>query len=87
MACDNSRAERPGPFSTRKRRTSIWLNSDRRPDYAPPCPSEGMHFFRFKVFALDAMLPSFAVPSDERITTAMSGHILAAGEMVGSWMR
>jgi Raf kinase inhibitor-like YbhB/YbcL family protein len=64
----------------------VGLNSDGRPGYAAPCPTEGMHFFRFKVFALDAMLPSFAVPSDDRITTAMSGHILAAGEMVGAWI-
>jgi Raf kinase inhibitor-like YbhB/YbcL family protein len=65
----------------------LGLNSDGRPGYKAPCPTHGMHFFRFKVFALDAMLPTFALPSDERITTAMSGHILAAGEMVGSWIR
>src|SRR5262244_3797218 len=35
MACDNSKAEHPGRFSTRSRRTSIWLNSERRPVRPP----------------------------------------------------
>jgi len=46
-----------------------------------------MHFYRFKVYALDARLPTFAVPSDDHLVTSMSGHILAAGELVGSYIR
>jgi Raf kinase inhibitor-like YbhB/YbcL family protein len=67
---------------------SVGLSSNGRPGWVTPCP-EGpsrMHFYRFKVYALDVVLPSFAVPADERVITSMSGHILGAGEMVGSWV-
>jgi Raf kinase inhibitor-like YbhB/YbcL family protein len=63
------------------------LNSSGVRGYQPICPPVGIHFYRFKVYALDTPLPTFAAPSDERIITAMSGHILAVGELMATASR
>jgi Raf kinase inhibitor-like YbhB/YbcL family protein len=64
------------------------FNSSGARGYHPICPKDaGLHFYRFKVYALDAPLPVFAAPSDDRIVAAMSGHILAAGEMMAAVAR
>lgn len=52
--------------------------------YAGPKPPKGpKHHYHFQVFALDAALPAGAGTSLASLTTAMTGHVLASGEVVG----
>ena len=57
--------------------------------YFGPRPPEGdpPHHYHFQVFALDRRLdlPPGAVRDD--VVQAMSGHVLAAGELVGTYQR
>ena len=55
---------------------------------APP-PEHGVHHYHFQVFALDMSLtPHDATPLDrDGLARAMSGHVLAAGELVGTYER
>ena len=59
------------------------LNSAGIHKWHGPCPPSGTHRYFFKVFALDTMLN---LPKDSRkkdLERAMTGHILAKGELVG----
>ncbi len=51
--------------------------------YGGPCPPMGSHHYVFTVYALDTMLPLDAGPSKRNVLDAMSGHVLAKGELVG----
>ncbi|HEY2356088.1 MAG TPA: YbhB/YbcL family Raf kinase inhibitor-like protein [Phenylobacterium sp.] len=46
----------------------------------PPGPGDNYHF---QIFALDTTIPDEGKSSYEAITTAMNGHVLASGEVVG----
>ncbi len=48
--------------------------------HTPPGPKDSYHF---EVFALDAALPPGAGASFEALVGAMTGHVLAGGEVVG----
>jgi len=52
--------------------------------YAGPKPPKGpKHHYHFQVFSLDAALPAGSGDSLDRLTAAMTGHVLASGEVVG----
>jgi Raf kinase inhibitor-like YbhB/YbcL family protein len=54
--------------------------------YAGPKPPKGpKHHYHFQVFALDAALPATAGDSLDGLTTAMGGHVLVSGEIVGTF--
>jgi hypothetical protein len=55
--------------------------------YAGPCPPDGTHHYHFKIYALDCELPMTAGASLEEIESAMKGHILAHGELIGKYDR
>jgi Raf kinase inhibitor-like YbhB/YbcL family protein len=56
--------------------------------YFGPCPPPGKpHRYFFKVYALDTVLNLKSGASDSQLEAAMSGHILAQGEMVGKFGR
>lgn len=56
--------------------------------YRGPCPPSGpAHRYRFKVYALDAMLQLPEGSSKRQLEEAMEGHILAEGELVGTYKR
>ncbi len=56
--------------------------------YGGPCPPAGKpHHYHFKVFALDQTLAINAGASRKELVDAMSGHILAQGELVGTFAR
>lgn len=59
----------------------------RRIGYGGPCPPGGTHRYFFKVYALDVVLGLPAGKSKKEIETAMKGHILAQGELVGKYSR
>lgn len=57
--------------------------------YDGPQPSRGhgVHHYHFRVFALDAVLPIEERITKERLIDAMRGHVLASGEIVGTFHR
>lgn len=64
------------------------LNDFGRHGYGGPCPPPGHeHRYFFQVFALDTMLDLDPKCSKADVLRAMDGHILAQGELVGTFKR
>jgi Raf kinase inhibitor-like YbhB/YbcL family protein len=61
-------------------------NSARRTGYTGPCPPGGTHRYFFKLYALDTTL-SLSAANKESLLQAMQGHILAQGELMGTYSR
>lgn len=55
--------------------------------YGGPCPPDGKHRYYFRVFALDTMLRLPLGASKKDIQHAMEGHIVAQGELMGTYAR
>jgi Raf kinase inhibitor-like YbhB/YbcL family protein len=58
--------------------------------YIGPKPpvGHGVHHYHFQLFAMDQpLMTSSIVPDKEELAKAMSGHILAQGELVGTYER
>ena len=51
--------------------------------YGGPCPPSGAHRYLFRVFALDEVLDLAEGASRQELETAMVGHIIGYGELVG----
>jgi Raf kinase inhibitor-like YbhB/YbcL family protein len=63
-------------------------NSWRRSDYGGPCPPSGStHRYVFKLYALDSPLDLEAGATKKQVLDAMDGHVLAHGELVGTYSR
>ena len=54
-----------------------------QPYQGPRTPPGRKHRYHFQVFALDSALPAEALDSYDALVTAMKGHVLASGEVVG----
>lgn len=52
-----------------------------------PPPGHGVHHYHFKVYALDANLGLKPGITKKELLEAMEGHILAEGELVGTYER
>lgn len=50
-----------------------------------PCPPKGRHRYFFKVYALDTVLPDLGQPTKAALEQAMGGHVLARGEVIGTY--
>jgi Raf kinase inhibitor-like YbhB/YbcL family protein len=62
------------------------LNDFKRPGYGGPCPPQlEIHHYVFRVFALNAVLQTAPEPNRDAIDSAMGGHVLAAGALVGAF--
>lgn len=57
-----------------------------RTDYGGPCPPSGQHRYFFRLYALDTTLEG-NTPDKNALLTAMKGHILAQGELMGVYQR
>jgi len=56
--------------------------------YNGPCPPPGKpHRYFFKVYAIDTTLSLLSGATKSQVEAAMSGHILAQGEMIGKYGR
>jgi Raf kinase inhibitor-like YbhB/YbcL family protein len=56
--------------------------------YRGPCPPPGSpHHYHFKVYALDANLPLTGGASESAFEAASKNHVLASGELVGTFKR
>jgi Raf kinase inhibitor-like YbhB/YbcL family protein len=63
------------------------LNSWGKVGYGGPCPPSGTHHYSFRVYALDRAL-DLPEPTDAKaLTAAMKGHVLAQGELIGTYER
>lgn len=62
-------------------------NSFGKTKYMGPCPPSGAHRYFFKVFALDKILEIKAGSDKKTLEKAMEGHILAKGELVGTFKK
>lgn len=61
------------------------ISSFGRMGYGGPCPPSGTHHYFFKLYALDEKL-SISVGADKgELEKAMTGHILAQSELVGTY--
>ena len=63
------------------------MNDFRRQRYGGPCPPHGTHRYFFKVYALDTVLEMSPDSRKKDVEKAMTGHVLAKGEIVGLYRR
>lgn len=62
-------------------------NSAGRTGYTGPCPPSGTHRYFFKLYALDATLGLSSGATKEQLIKAMEGHVLAQGELMGTFSK
>ena len=63
------------------------FNSARQTGYMGPCPPSGTHRYFFKVYALDIELNLGLGSKKKDAEKAMQGHVLAKGELMGTYTR
>ena len=64
------------------------VNDFKRIGYGGPCPPRGNpHRYFFKLYALDAELQLKARATKKDLVRAMEGHILAEGQLMGTYKR
>ena len=64
------------------------LNDFRRLGYGGPCPPPGKpHRYIFKIYALDTMLGLKPDATKTDLLKAMEGHVLAQGQLIGTYQR
>jgi Raf kinase inhibitor-like YbhB/YbcL family protein len=66
--------------------TEVGLNDWKRADYGGPCPPKGRHRYFHKIYALDTKL-DLSKPTKAELEKAMKGHILARGELIGTYQK
>ena len=62
-------------------------NDFKRTGYGGPCPPIGRHRYFFKVYALDTLLGDLGSLTKPALESAMKGHVLAQGELVGTYQK
>lgn len=62
-------------------------NDWKRNAYGGPCPPSGTHRYFFRIFALDTTLELPDTTTKADLERAMEGHILARGELMGTYER
>ncbi len=63
------------------------INDFRKIGYGGPCPPGGTHRYFFKLYALDVRLEIPPGATKDQLLGAMEGHIIAAGELMGTYSR
>jgi hypothetical protein len=58
-----------------------------RTGYGGPCPPSGTHRYFFKLYALDAALDLKPGATKAQLEAAMSGHVLAQAELIGTYKK
>ncbi|HUY32352.1 MAG TPA: YbhB/YbcL family Raf kinase inhibitor-like protein [Pirellulales bacterium] len=61
--------------------------SGRTVGYRGPAPPSGTHHYHFRLYALDALLKLEAKANKAEVLKAMKGHVLAEGELMGTYKR
>jgi len=65
----------------------VGKNSSGNIGYDGPCPPSGTHRYVFKLYALDTTISLLPGATKEKILQEMDGHILAQGELVGTFSK
>ncbi|HXQ37369.1 MAG TPA: YbhB/YbcL family Raf kinase inhibitor-like protein [Anaerolineales bacterium] len=65
----------------------VGKNSSGKTAYDGPCPPSGTHRYFFKLYALDTTINLLPGATKEQVLKEMNGHILAQGELVGTFSR
>lgn len=63
------------------------VNSWRKADYGGPCPPTGQHRYFFKLYALDTLMDAQEEYTKAELIHAMQGHVLATGELMGTFSK
>ncbi len=63
------------------------INDWGRTGYGGPCPPIGHHRYFHKLYALNKVLPDLGKPTKAALEKAMTGHVLASAELVGTYQR
>lgn len=63
------------------------MNDMRKIGYNGPAPPSGVHRYFFKIYALDAKLGLRPGATKAELLSAMEGHILAQGQLMGRYTR
>jgi Raf kinase inhibitor-like YbhB/YbcL family protein len=64
------------------------VNDFGQPGYGGPCPPPGKpHRYFFKIYALDMVLNLKSGATKRQVLNAMEGHILAQGQLMGTYQR
>ena len=64
------------------------VNSAKQMGYMGPCPPPGgPHRYYFKLYALDAQINIPGEATRDQLLSAMQGHILAEGEVMGTYQK
>ena len=64
------------------------LNDDKGRGWTGPCPPIGRHRYFHKLYALDALLGDLGAEARKAdVERAMSGHVLATAELMGTYSR
>ncbi len=71
------------PAELTQEKIEIGNNSSDAAVYAPPCPPLGKHRYVFRLYALDVPQLHPANRNRDGVMDAMTGHVLAYGEIVG----
>ena len=62
-------------------------NDWHRTGWGGPCPPIGRHRYFHKLFALDVVLDDLASPTKQALEVAMQGHVVARGELIGTYQK
>ena len=62
-------------------------NDWKRTGYGGPCPPVGRHRYFHKLYALNTELPDLREPTKAQLEAAMKGHVLAHGELIGTYQK
>src|SRR6266498_4582523 len=65
----------------------VGKNSSGNTRYDGPCPPSGTHRYYFKLYALDTTINLLPGATKEQVLNAMKGHVLAQGELMGTFSK
>lgn len=65
----------------------VGKNSSGNTRYDGPCPPSGTHRYYFRLYALDSIISLLPGASKEELLREMQGHILAQGELMGTFSK
>jgi len=65
----------------------VGKNSSGTIGYDGPCPPSGTHRYYFKLYALDTTINLLPGATKEQVLKEMEGHILAQGELMGTFSK
>jgi Raf kinase inhibitor-like YbhB/YbcL family protein len=75
------------PENTDASGIAVGKNSSNHMSYDGPCPPSGTHRYFFKLYALDSALSLSPGATKEQLLSSMKGHILAQGELMGTFSK